>query len=193
MCHRGGMWESGKRRSNAKQIWAKGQPMNCEELLVVQAQMTAAASPGTTVWAYRNSIKALPVSDVEGCAGEPCTDTVSPRLPSRPATSRTVVHDGAGEGETRDRGDVASPGTGAALHACTHGLVAWSHGRGRAQVTDPAYASWFIPFANGTSGKYHVPVCDNNYNPPLCSGEDWWAAGHTAASTRRRYCCRCCC
>jgi hypothetical protein len=42
------------RRSNAKQLWAKGQPMNCEELLVEQVQMTTSASPGTTVWVYRN-------------------------------------------------------------------------------------------------------------------------------------------
>ena len=34
--------------------------MNCEEMLVEQVEQTTAASPGTTVWIYRNGIKALP-------------------------------------------------------------------------------------------------------------------------------------
>lgn len=46
--------------SNAKKIWAKAKPMNCEELLVEQVKRTTSASPGTTVWVYRNGIKALP-------------------------------------------------------------------------------------------------------------------------------------
>jgi hypothetical protein len=32
--------------------------------------------------------------------------------------------------------------------------------------------SWFLPFKPGGSlpgGKWHVPDCDKNYNPPLCS------------------------
>jgi hypothetical protein len=46
--------------SNAKAVWAQAQPMNCEEMLVEQVTRTTAASPGTTVWVYRNGIKALP-------------------------------------------------------------------------------------------------------------------------------------
>lgn len=46
--------------SNAKDVWAKAKPMNCEEMLVEQVKKTTAASPGTTVWVYRNGIKALP-------------------------------------------------------------------------------------------------------------------------------------
>ena len=34
--------------------------MNCEEMLVEQVKKTTQASPGTTVWVYRNGIKALP-------------------------------------------------------------------------------------------------------------------------------------
>jgi hypothetical protein len=41
----------------------------------------------------------------------------------------------------------------------------------RAKLADPAYAAWFVPFGpptvNGTG--WHVPPCDSNYNPPLCS------------------------
>jgi len=46
--------------SNAKKLWAAARPMNCEELLIQQVEMTAAASPGTTSFVYRNAIKALP-------------------------------------------------------------------------------------------------------------------------------------
>jgi len=46
--------------SNAKKFWAAAKPMNCAEELLKQVQMTTAASPGTTVYVYRNAIKALP-------------------------------------------------------------------------------------------------------------------------------------
>lgn len=46
--------------SNAKQIWAKNKPMNDEELLFQQVQMTTSASPETTVWVYRCSVYAYP-------------------------------------------------------------------------------------------------------------------------------------
>jgi len=46
--------------SNAKQLWAKAKPMDCAELLLQQVKMTTQASPATTVYVYRNSIKALP-------------------------------------------------------------------------------------------------------------------------------------
>jgi len=34
--------------------------MDCEEMLVAQVEMTTSASPGSSVWVYRNLIKALP-------------------------------------------------------------------------------------------------------------------------------------
>ena len=43
-----------------KGVWAKAKPMNAEELLLTQAQVTKAASPASRVFAYRNAIKALP-------------------------------------------------------------------------------------------------------------------------------------
>lgn len=45
--------------SNAKALWAKGRPMNCEELLVEQAQKTKKAG-GKHTFVYRNIVKALP-------------------------------------------------------------------------------------------------------------------------------------
>jgi hypothetical protein len=39
------------------------------------------------------------------------------------------------------------------------------------KLLDPDYAAWFVPFGpptvNGTA--WHVPECDDNYHPPLCS------------------------
>lgn len=46
--------------SNNKETWAKSKPMNDEELLFQQVQMTTSASPGTTVWVYRCSVYAYP-------------------------------------------------------------------------------------------------------------------------------------
>ena len=76
-------------------------------MLVKQVQMTTSASPGTTVWVYRNSIKALP----------------------------------------------------------------W-YTSVRVKLEDPAYSSWFVPFncsASDPLSGCHVPICDTNYDPPLCS------------------------
>ena len=63
--------------SNAKQLWAQGHPMDCEERLVEQAKRRKAAAcptacpfprgclrksdcPHAKVWVYRNLVKALP-------------------------------------------------------------------------------------------------------------------------------------
>lgn len=87
--------------------WAKHKPMDCEELMVKQTEMTVAASPGTKVMVYRNMIKALPWF--------------------------TSV---------------------------------------REKITDPAYSRWFMNFSSEIVANHslsHVPVCDGNYKPPLCS------------------------
>jgi len=46
--------------SNAKAIWAQQKPMNDEELLFKQVQMTTAATANSTVWVYRCSVYAYP-------------------------------------------------------------------------------------------------------------------------------------
>ena len=40
--------------------WVKHKPMDDEELLFKQVQMTTAATPGTTVWIYRNTVYGYP-------------------------------------------------------------------------------------------------------------------------------------
>eukprot|EP01048_Picozoa_sp_COSAG05_P016543 COSAG05_NODE_2141_length_3486_cov_4.423679_3_plen_471_part_00 len=52
-------WSNAKGKGTADG-WAKHKPMDCAEMLHQQVAMTTAASPDTTVWVYRNSIKALP-------------------------------------------------------------------------------------------------------------------------------------
>jgi hypothetical protein len=40
----------------------------------------------------------------------------------------------------------------------------------REKITDPAYSAWFLPFGPPTVGNgWHVPQCDSNYDPPLCT------------------------
>ena len=41
----------------------------------------------------------------------------------------------------------------------------------RVLLEDPAYAPWFLPFGPKTvnGSGWHVPECDSNYDPPLCS------------------------
>lgn len=45
--------------SNAKAVWVDQQPMDAEGLLVEQAALVKALAPSSTVWVYRNIVKAL--------------------------------------------------------------------------------------------------------------------------------------
>jgi hypothetical protein len=38
----------------------------------------------------------------------------------------------------------------------------------REKLVDPAYSGFFLKF-NPNVTSYHVPNCDDNYSPPLCS------------------------
>ena len=42
----------------------------------------------------------------------------------------------------------------------------------REKISDPKYAPWFMNFSDAVIANHnlsHVPVCDDNYDPPLCS------------------------
>jgi hypothetical protein len=52
-------WSNGKGTGSAEG-WAKHKPMDDEEMLFKQVQMTTAATPGTTVWVYRNTVYGYP-------------------------------------------------------------------------------------------------------------------------------------
>ena len=166
-------------RSNAKGTgssdgWAKHKPMDCEEMLVTQVQISAAASPGTRFFIYRNAIKALPcvaatppnqkkkaaiLSRRRGPPFPPHAARFASRLPT--AGIRLV--------SSQTRG-AAIPPRAVAARALT--LLASRTRAVRVKAEDPAYAPWFLPFncsaSNPTAGC-HVPVCDNNYSPPLCT------------------------
>lgn len=80
--------------SNAKAQWAAAQPMNCEELLIEQVNMTAAASPGTSMFIYRNAVKVhsrRPLSAPGGLALA-LIPPVHPQPPPSPRTGSPVVH-----------------------------------------------------------------------------------------------------
>ena len=69
-------------RSNAKAAWSTARPMDCEERLVRQAQMTkASGGEDTKVFVYRNLVKALPwYTTVREKITDPCV-TASVILP----------------------------------------------------------------------------------------------------------------
>ena len=46
--------------SNARAIWSKNKPMDCQEHLVTQAAMTKRENARTFVWVYRNIVTAMP-------------------------------------------------------------------------------------------------------------------------------------
>ena len=52
-------WSNGKGTGTADG-WVKHQPMDDEEMLFEQVRRTTKASPGTTVWVYRNTVYAYP-------------------------------------------------------------------------------------------------------------------------------------
>ena len=52
-------WSNGKGTGSADG-WAKHKPMDDEEMLFKQVEMTAAATKGTTVWVYRNTVYGYP-------------------------------------------------------------------------------------------------------------------------------------
>lgn len=60
-------WSNAKGTGNASG-WAKHSPMDDEEMLYQQVQMTTAETPGSTVWVYRCSVYAYP------CVARACVE-----------------------------------------------------------------------------------------------------------------------
>lgn len=60
----------------------------------------------------------------------------------------------------------ASPGTTSFVYRNAIKALPW-YTSIRVKLQDPDYAPWFLRFSG--AGGYHVPQCDANYNPPLCS------------------------
>ena len=65
----------------------------------------------------------------------------------------------------------ASPGTKVMVYRNMIKALPWFTSV-REKITDPAYARWFMNFSSEIVANHsasHVPVCDTNYNPTLCS------------------------
>jgi len=60
----------------------------------------------------------------------------------------------------------ASPGTVTYVYRNSIKALPW-YTSVREKLTDPAYSRWFLKF--DAAATPHVPKCDNNYKPPLCS------------------------
>ena len=60
-------WSNGKGTGTADG-WAKHKPMDDEEMLFKQVQMTTAATKGTTVWVYRNTVYGYETTTPPACA-----------------------------------------------------------------------------------------------------------------------------
>ena len=93
--------------SNSKLQWANQKPMDAEERLIHQAELSHAMNPSSKVFIYRNLVHA--------------------------DNWMTSV---------------------------------------REKLDDPRYSGFFVKFkprGSMPNGKWHVPACDTNYDPPKCS------------------------
>ena len=141
---------------NAKAQWAKAKPMNDEELLLEQVEMTASATEGTTVWVYRNSIYSYPwytsartiLEDpayeawhlkfkAEGPWTSPkCDENYDPPLCSDYFHSQEQT-----PGFPTGDGDCAAPGCDCGAVPC--GMYLWNHSSD-AVVNGQTFQDWFI-------------------------------------------------
>jgi hypothetical protein len=156
-------------RSNDKKDWALARPMDCEERLVTQAQAVKAANPATKVFTYRNLVKVLrcthvPTRDRCHCAfPAPCLPAVCAAIRVGTAVCVGLRRAGVPAEPAAPPHRFPTP----ANSPCTRQALPW-FSTVREKLVDPAYAGWFLRF-NPDNTSYHVPACDTNYNPPLCS------------------------
>jgi len=150
--------------SNAKDLWAKHTPMDDEEMLMQQVQMTAAATPGTTVWIYRCSVYAYPwytavrkLLDDEAYApwfvrfkpqgpynSPKCTTYVNPAPVGNLTKCSDLYHCGKAcqtPGFPHGDGDCAAPGCDCGKQPC--GFYLWNHSS-TAVVHGQTFQDWFI-------------------------------------------------
>ena len=150
--------------SNAKDLWAKHTPMDDEEMLMQQVQMTTSATPGTTVWIYRCSVYAYPwytavrkLLDDE--AYEPwfvrfkpqgpynspkCTTYVNPAPVGNLTKCSDLYHCGQAcqtPGFQHGDGSCAAPGCDCGKQPC--GFYLWNHSS-TAVVHGQTFQDWFV-------------------------------------------------
>jgi hypothetical protein len=147
-------WSNGKGVGTADG-WCKHKPMDDEEMLFQQVKMTAAATPGTTVWVYRNTVYAYPwYTDIRKTLEDPAyadwfidfkphgpwssnkCDTAQPSLCSNLYHSQEQS-----PGFPHGDGDCAAPGCDCGTVPC--GFYVWNHST-TTVVHGQTFQDWFI-------------------------------------------------
>lgn len=166
--------------SNAKEIWAKNKPMNDEELLFQQVQMTTSASPETTVWVYRCSVYAYPwYTSVRTILDDPAYapwfikfkpgngTTINPKCDHNydpPLCSDYFHMQEQTPGYPSGDGNCAAPACDCGSVPC--GFYLWNHSS-TAVVNNQTFRDWFI----------HSYMFNTVGSSPLVSGffwDDFW-------------------
>lgn len=166
-------WSNAKGTGSADG-WAKHKPMDDEELLFKQVQMTTAATKGTTVWVYRNTVYGYPwYTDVrktlEDPAYAPWFFKFKPQGPwyskkcdaAQPALCSDFYHSQEqSPGYPHGDGDCLAPGCDCGKVPC--GFYVWNHSS-TAVVNNQTFQQWFI----------HSYMMNAVGSSPLVSGYFW--------------------
>ena len=148
-------WSNGK-GTGSSPGWAKHSPMDDEEMLFKQVQLTAAATKGTTVWVYRCSVYAYPwYTSVRTILDDPeysdwfvkfkkdgpwhspkCDSYGSP-----PKCSDNYHMQEQTPGYPHGDGDCAAPGCDCGNAPC--GFYLWNHSS-TTVVKNQTFRDWFI-------------------------------------------------
>jgi len=167
-------WSNGK-GTGAADGWAKHKPMDDEELLYKQVQMTAAATKGTTVWVYRNTVYGYAwYTDVrltlEDPAYAPWFFAFKPKGPwtsskcdaAQPSLCSDLYHSQEqSPGFPHGDGDCAAPGCDCG-DGVPCGFYIWNHSS-TAVVKGQTFQQWFI----------HSYMLNTVGSSPLVSGFFW--------------------
>lgn len=154
--------------------WAKHKPMDDEELLFQQVQMTTAATPGTTVWVYRNTVYGYPwYTDVRKILEDPAYEAWWFKFKAQPPwfskkcdeAQPTLCSDlyhsqEQSPGFPHGDGDCLAPGCDCGKVPC--GFYIWNHSS-TAVVNGQTFQDWFV----------HSYVLNTVGSSPLVSGFFW--------------------
>ena len=147
-------WSNGKGTGSADG-WAKHMPMDDEEMLFKQVEMTAAATKGTTVWVYRNTVYGYPwYTDVRKTLEDPAYAdwyfSFKPNPPwfskkcdaAIPSLCSDLFHEQEqSPGFPHGDGDCAAPGCDCGKVPC--GFYIWNHSS-TTVVKGQTFQDWFI-------------------------------------------------
>jgi len=147
-------WSNGKGTGSADG-WAKHQPMDDEEMLFKQIQMTTNATKGTTAWVYRNTVYGYPwYSSVRKTLEDPAYfdwylkfkpvgPWSSPKCDSANASLCSDLYHSQEQspGFPHGDGDCAAPGCDCGSVPC--GFYVWNHSSTSA-VNGQTFQDWFV-------------------------------------------------